>query len=493
MKRSTDPARWGPRRRGALERAIATWLLTAGCAALAVAEGVAQEPPAEPAPSTPPPAPVGEAQEPAAVPEIRPTLLIEGARVLTGRGPSLAAADIAIAAGKIRGVGDFQAPPNVGVRTIDARGLTIVPGFVDAASDLLLEPEARGGRAGAIEHELALSIDAYRHLEREGALAAGVTSLALARRAGSLEQGQSVALKLAYPSRDPRAALAGAAAIHLRLGLAADRAGKERELRGLISLFEGAEKYNADLEKYAKELKEYSEKKAEYDKKVAKEQEKEKDKPESERTPSKEKEPKKPKKPKEDLGKAALFRALQGQLGIVVEVDDELDVQNALELRRKFGLRMALRGLARARGAVEAIAAAGVPVMLEIEAVLPSPELTRKPSIARDLATAFVQAGVDVAFVSGSRGRELSRFLLDVAAESCSRGVSRDAALRAITYGPARALGLERRVGSIAEGCDADLVAFDGDPFSSAARVRWVMVDGEIVYSADRNAGSAQR
>jgi imidazolonepropionase-like amidohydrolase len=421
-----------------------------------------------------------------------PNLFVQGARVLTGRGEELADADIAITGGRIRGVGDFQPPANSDAKVVDARGLTIVPGFVDAASDLLLEGEARGGRSGGSELELALSIDPFDDRPRHGALAAGVTTQALARAAQTAEQGLSSVRKLAYSPREPRAAI-GAHALHFRIGLGRDRASKERDLRGLIALFEGAEKYHGDFEKYAKELKEYEEKKAEYDKKVEKEREKEKDKPEAEKTASKEKEPKKPREPKEDLGKAALFRALQGELPVVIHLEDELDVDNALELRRKFGLKLSLRGLSRARAAVDAIAKAGVPVLLEVDAVLPGKELTRTPTVARDLAKAFVDAGVEVAFVSGSRGRELAPHLVDLAAESISRGVPRAAALRAITYGPARALGLERRVGSIAEGCDADLVAYDGDPFSSAARVRWVMVDGEIVYAADRNEGSAQR
>ncbi|MBL8899332.1 MAG: amidohydrolase family protein [Planctomycetes bacterium] len=484
MKRSTDPVGWSSCGTRALRRAAA-WVFAAGC--VGVGLGHASAAPQEP--STPPAEPVATPVAPAAA---KPNLFVQGARVLTGRGEELADADIAISGGRIRGVGDFQPPANSAAKVIDARGLTIVPGFVDAASDLLLEAEARAGRTGGSELELALSVDPFDDRPRLTALAAGVTSMALARAAQTAEQGLSAVRKLAYPPREAHAAVGGSA-LHLRIGLGRDRASKERDLRGLSSLFEGAEKYHGELEKYAKELKEYEEKKAEYDKKVAKEREKEKDKPEAEKSASKEKEPKKPREPKEDLGKAAVFRALQGELPVVLHVEDELDVENALELRRKFGLKLSLRGLSRARAAVDSIAKAGVPVLLEIDAVLPNRELTRTPAVARDLAKAFAEAGVDVAYVSGSRGRELAPHLLDLAAEAVSRGVSRASALRAITYGPARALGLERKIGSIAEGCDADLVAYDGDPFSSAARVRWVMVDGEIVYAADRIEGSAQR
>lgn len=504
MNRSTDAARWMTSSRAAIWRAGLACVIAVGCSSWNFAAAMLQEPegPAPAAEAQEPPSQEAAKPAPEAPPEdvatvVLPTTFIRGARVLTGTGVTMDATTIVVALGKIRGVGDFEVPPSSGGITVDAAGLTIVPGFIDAASDLLLEGEAKSGRAGGSELELMLSVDAYRDSDRLAALSSGVTAMALARSAANAEQGQSNVLLLGYPPRDPRAQL-GAHALHFRVGQARDRAGKERETRGLNGLFEGAEKYDADLQKYAKELEEYNEKKAEYDKKVAKELEKQKDKPESERTPSKEKEPKKPREPKVDLGKAAILRALKGELAVVVQVEDEYDVEQVLALRKKFGLRMALRGLSRARAAVDAIAKAGVPVLLEVEAILPAAEFTRTPTVARDLAAALCAAGVDVAYVSGSRGREMAVHLVDLAAESISRGVTPAMALRAITYAPARALGLEHRIGSIAEGMDANLVAFDGDPFSSSARVRWVMVNGEIVYSApetsqaNRNQGSAR-
>jgi adenine deaminase len=49
-------------------------------------------------------------------------------------------------------------------------------------------------------------------------------------------------------------------------------------------------------------------------------------------------------------------------------------------------------------------------------------------------------------------------------------------ALRAITISAAKALRVEDRVGSLANGKDADVVLFDGDPFEYAIHVLVVMV-----------------
>jgi imidazolonepropionase-like amidohydrolase len=54
--------------------------------------------------------------------------------------------------------------------------------------------------------------------------------------------------------------------------------------------------------------------------------------------------------------------------------------------------------------------------------------------------------------------------------------------LAAITTEPARILGIDDKVGSVEVGKDADLVLYDGDPFSYATRVVAVLVDGAVAH-----------
>ncbi|MGN0158607.1 MAG: amidohydrolase family protein [Brotaphodocola sp.] len=54
-------------------------------------------------------------------------------------------------------------------------------------------------------------------------------------------------------------------------------------------------------------------------------------------------------------------------------------------------------------------------------------------------------------------------------------------ALRAITINAAEHLGIEKRVGSLEEGKDADLVAVSGSPFSTMGEVRFVFIDGKQI------------
>ena len=54
-------------------------------------------------------------------------------------------------------------------------------------------------------------------------------------------------------------------------------------------------------------------------------------------------------------------------------------------------------------------------------------------------------------------------------------------ALKAITINPAKHIGIADRVGSLEVGKDADLVLADGDPMVSATAIRMVLIDGKPV------------
>ncbi len=60
-------------------------------------------------------------------------------------------------------------------------------------------------------------------------------------------------------------------------------------------------------------------------------------------------------------------------------------------------------------------------------------------------------------------------------------GVSEKTVLEAITINPAKALGLDSRIGSLAKGKDADILVFDGNPLYSLSTLKYVLIDGEIL------------
>lgn len=63
--------------------------------------------------------------------------------------------------------------------------------------------------------------------------------------------------------------------------------------------------------------------------------------------------------------------------------------------------------------------------------------------------------------------------------------VTREDAIRWITLNPAKALGIDATTGSLENGKRADVVVWNGDPFSVYAKAEKVFIDGALLY--DRN------
>jgi imidazolonepropionase-like amidohydrolase len=66
-------------------------------------------------------------------------------------------------------------------------------------------------------------------------------------------------------------------------------------------------------------------------------------------------------------------------------------------------------------------------------------------------------------------------------------GLTEDEALATITINPAKQLAIDKYVGSIEAGKQADLVIFDKHPLSNYAKVEKVFIDGEIYFDRDKD------
>lgn len=61
-------------------------------------------------------------------------------------------------------------------------------------------------------------------------------------------------------------------------------------------------------------------------------------------------------------------------------------------------------------------------------------------------------------------------------------GLERKTALEALTINPAKMLGVEKQLGSVEVGKQANLIFFDADPLAAASKVQRVVVEGMSVY-----------
>ena len=102
----------------------------------------------------------------------------------------------------------------------------------------------------------------------------------------------------------------------------------------------------------------------------------------------------------------------------------------------------------------------------------------------------MAQRGVLVSFNSDSN--ELARRLnLEAAKAIHYGGMSREEAIKLVTFNPAKQLGIDKRVGSLEAGKDADFVVWSGDPFSVYTIAEQTWVDGVKMF--DRQADLEQR
>lgn len=116
--------------------------------------------------------------------------------------------------------------------------------------------------------------------------------------------------------------------------------------------------------------------------------------------------------------------------------------------------------------------------------VVMEPRLTMTPGTmrTRNLALEFANAGAKVVFIPRNDTIPDHRNWLANVGEMVTAGLKRDLALQAMTLGPAEVLGVEKRVGSLEKGKDANMVFLNGDPFEVTTRIQAVMLDGKLVY-----------
>jgi adenine deaminase len=87
---------------------------------------------------------------------------------------------------------------------------------------------------------------------------------------------------------------------------------------------------------------------------------------------------------------------------------------------------------------------------------------------------------------------ELARRLnFDAAKAIKYGGLSEEEALKLCTINPAKQLRLDHRMGSIETGKDADLVIWNGHPFSTYSRVDTTFIEGDVYF--DRAKDLAMR
>lgn len=412
------------------------------------------------------------AQEPAASPP--DVVAIVGGRVLTavpGQAP-IEAGTVLVRAGRIEAVGPGVAAP-AGARVVRAEGCWVTPGFVETATHLglmeieMVEASRDTHEKGGLVLPHVRVLDAF-NAESEVIPVArvnGLTAALVVPEPRNVVSGQSALVHL--DGRRPEEFLIRApAAIHASISEASKREG-DKPPSTRMGIVATLRKALVAAQEHATKLARHVEKAAERDRKRAAGEKLEGDDPEP---------------LGRDLEKEAWLPVLRGEIPLVIRARRASDILLALEVGKEFAIRVVVDGATEGWRVADALAAAKAPVILG--------PITEQPDAPESLHAIYENAAklhaAGVTFAITSRDTHNARNLPYEAGIAVANGLPWEAAFLAVTRRPAEILGVADRVGSLAPGCDADLVVWTGDPFQPRSVPKHVFIRGREIPLTNR-------
>ncbi len=188
-----------------------------------------------------------------------------------------------------------------------------------------------------------------------------------------------------------------------------------------------------------------------------------------------------------DLRLDAMAKVLDGTMPIVVDAFSISQIESAVAFAKQRQLRIIIHGGYAAADCADLLKEAKVPVM--ISGVYRTPTGRDHPyDDGYTLPHRLHQAGVLFCICSGGRfGASGVRNLPYHAATAAAFGLSQDQALQSITLDPAKILGVDDRVGSLAVDRDATLFIADGNILETETQVVQAYVQGRRVDLNNRH------
>jgi imidazolonepropionase-like amidohydrolase len=408
-----------------------------------------------PAPATPPP-------------DAPAVILIQNATVLTVSHGTIEHGSILIKDGKIAEVGQSIKAP-AGAQVIDANGQFVIPGIIDCHSHIAAESINEGSVSvsSMVTMEEVLNpddIDIYRDL------AGGVTAANILHGSANSIGGQTLVIKLRWGQPASKLPFEGAMpGIKFALGenpkrsnfsipgqpkrYPATRMGVEETIRGAFS----------EARDYKKTWDDYKAGGHRRENLIP---------------------------PRRDLRLEPLVEVLEGKRYVHAHCYREDEILMLLRVAKEFGFKVrTFQHVLEGYKVADELAAAGVGASTfsdwwayKVEAYDAIPYN----------AALMTRRGVIVS-VNSDDAEEATHLNQEAAKSMKYGGLSHDEALKLVTLNPAIQLGIDKRVGTIDVGKDADLAIYNRDPLSAYAVVQKTLIDGRVYFDRERDiAGRAE-
>jgi imidazolonepropionase-like amidohydrolase len=395
---------------------------------------------------------------------------IIGATIHPVSGPVIASGTVVIENGRITAVGNQVPIPPAAVK-IDAKGMNVYPGFIDAGTTLGLQEFGEVGQAtdmrefGTFEPDLvALTALQVQTESIPAARCQGITGAVTCPR-GGMVSGQASVLNLAGFTNElmglrPKGGLCinwpggggGFGAFEDAiddcmltdedmLGLGQRRnQGPQGDPSEISTFFDKAVKYQTSHDVV-------------------------------------------------DPGMEAMAPYLKGQLPVFLRARNASSIRSAVAFAKKYNLKAVLVGAPDAWREAKLLADSHIPVIitaagkstLGANTTVNDWDPYDTPYV---LPTLLKRAGVQFCFQTDSDA--MSMQLPQRVAESCAYGLSPEDALRSMTLSSAEILGVADQVGSIDPGKLGNLVISDGDAMDLTSNIRYVFINGQPVELTSR-------
>jgi imidazolonepropionase-like amidohydrolase len=390
----------------------------------------------------------------------RGNLLIRNGTVLTVTRGTLEGTDVLVENGKIAAVGKGLSAPE-GYDTIDATGMFVMPGIIDAHSHIAIDDVNEWTNPVTAEVSVGDVLDPY-DISIYRALAGGVTVSHAMHGSANVIGGQCQTIKHRYGTIDPEGLVMEGAPRTIKFALGENPTRVHGRGYGVHpSTRMGVEEI---VREAFTEARRYMEKKDAY----------EKERKSNPRAVA----------PEYDLRMETLAGILRGDILVHCHSYRADEILMLMNVFRDFGIkRIVFQHVNEGFKVAPELAQFGA--MASVFADWWAYKFEVYYSTAYNAAI-LTRNGVTTSINSDSP--ELDRHLYHEAAKTEKYGgLTADEALALITINPARELGVDDRIGSIEVGKEADLAIFSAHPLSIYAVCRRTIVDGVVRFDRDHD------
>jgi imidazolonepropionase-like amidohydrolase len=465
---------------------LGVWMLAA-LVAIACASGCKRRSVAPTAPMTDPAHPVvsgAPKAEGGAEPAREGTrLLLRGGRVMTAAGVIYPKADVLVIGDRIEAVG-VALPVPKGATVLDVQGKTITPGLIDTHSHIGVYAApgftgtSDGNETSSPSTADVQAADGYwpQDPQIERARQGGVTTMQILPGSANLVGGRSVVVKTYPRARSVEDARFRGAPDGLKIACGQNPKPVHGQKGGPVTRMGNVARMRAVLQQaveYRRAWKRYRDKLERWNSRPVEGGDAENADP--------------PDPPARDFGLETLVKVIDGDILVHNHCYRADEMSLMMDLAESYGFRIrSFHHAVEAYKIADRLAAHGAAASVwadwwgfKAEAFDGIRENAAMVAAAGGRAVIHSDSALGIQRLNQEASKAMH------AGRRAGLDVSDDEALRWLTANPAWALGIDGTVGTLEPGKQADLVVWDGDPFSVYTKAARVYIEGELVFDRE--------